>query len=149
MKGIRVDGRADVFSLGVILFELLTRELPFRADTIESAMGNMLTFDPAPAASARRPAALGPVPSTVDAVVARALEKDREQRFDMAELHRALVAAMGSLGSAAGRPRSMVIPLPHAPDLPTPPPASPAPSPRSRASQGRSRRRHRGTAPDC
>lgn len=71
-----IDGRSDVWSLGVILFELLTRRVPFEGDTVPDVLAAVLTSEP-PAPSALRAA----VPWELSAIVLRCLEKDVDQRW--------------------------------------------------------------------
>ncbi len=74
--GIRVDRRSDIYSLGVVLFELLTGKLPFTADTpIAIAMKHQT--DTAPAPRSLRPE----IPAWLDRVVTRCMSKRPEQRF--------------------------------------------------------------------
>ena len=94
-----IDGRADLFSLGVVLFELLTGELPFGGLTQGEIIEQILHANPGPP-SARR-AGIGPA---LDAVVLRALEKDRSYRFQSAIEFRD--ALEGALNGSAPRPSS-------------------------------------------
>ena len=83
------DHRADIFSAGVILYQLLTGEQPFRASSVFAVMQQVRTLDPV------RPSQLNPDASpALDAVVAKAMAKRREERFQSArEFADALKAA--------------------------------------------------------
>ncbi len=72
----KVDQRTDIWSVGVIFYELLTGELPFKADYDAAWTYVILNKDPL------RPSELDrKIPATVDSVVLRMLEKDREKRY--------------------------------------------------------------------
>jgi eukaryotic-like serine/threonine-protein kinase len=79
-RGAPVDQRSDIYSVGVVLYELLTGKLPFAGETpLEIAMKH-LSEVPTP------PSELRPeIPADVDMVVLRALAKDPEDRFQSAE----------------------------------------------------------------
>ncbi|RMG11180.1 MAG: serine/threonine-protein kinase [Planctomycetota bacterium] len=71
-----LDHRADVFSLGVVLYECLTGERPFVAETALLLAQRICQADPPPPSQRRRQ-----VPRALDAVVSRALAKDLQQRY--------------------------------------------------------------------
>lgn len=71
-----LDGRSDVYALGVILFEMLTGQGPFRATTPMSVALKHLT-EPIPSILSLRPE----LPSGVELVLNKALAKDREMRY--------------------------------------------------------------------
>jgi YVTN family beta-propeller protein len=94
VRGDELDGRADQYALGCLLFECLTGSLPFRQGSDVATIFAHLE-EPAPAASERN----GALPSAVDPVLARAMAKEPAERFDSC---RALVAsALDALGLAA------------------------------------------------
>ena len=79
-KGAPVDQTSDLYSVGVVLYELLTGEVPFSGDTpVEIAMKHLSTVPEPP--SAKR----ADVPRDLDMVVMRALGKDPSERYQSAE----------------------------------------------------------------
>lgn len=78
--GETVDGRSDLYSLGVVAFHALTGELPFTGKTAAAVMGQHLTR-PAPAVSDLAPA----TPEALARVVARCLAKAPNERFQSGE----------------------------------------------------------------
>jgi len=76
LAGKKVDGRSDLFSLGVMLFQLLTGSLPFQADSMASLMFK-ITNEEASNIKTLRP----DLSDAVASVVGRTLAKDVEQRF--------------------------------------------------------------------
>jgi eukaryotic-like serine/threonine-protein kinase len=79
-RGAPVDQRSDIYSVGVLLYELLTGSVPFTGDTpVEIAMKHLSEVPQPP--SKRRPE----VPRGLDQVVLRALAKDADDRYQTAE----------------------------------------------------------------
>ncbi len=74
--GKPIDGRSDLFSLGVVLYELLTGESPFDADNINTTMYRIVNEVPTP------PKTLNPrLPEVFDYIVAKALAKHPDERY--------------------------------------------------------------------
>jgi eukaryotic-like serine/threonine-protein kinase len=89
LAGLPADGRADIWSAGVILYELLTGVSPFMADTPATVMHKVLQGEPDP------PSVMMPsLPAVFDAVVAKALQKKASDRYPSArEFAASLLAA--------------------------------------------------------
>ena len=127
IEGRELDGRADVYSLGCVLFHCLTGSVPFeRMNDIEVVFAHLR--EPPPPVSARVPG----LPTALDAVVARAMAKSRDDRWSTCT---ALVTAMQAevrstdpepTAPADDETRSMHLP-PVAITTP-PPPAAASPS---------------------
>jgi serine/threonine protein kinase len=76
LQEMTLNHQTDIFSLGVVMYQLLTGALPFKATNNYSMVYQIINVDPLP------PSLLRPeTPTAVDVIVKRALEKDRAKRF--------------------------------------------------------------------
>lgn len=139
---IEIDSRSDVYSLGVILFEMLTGQLPFQADT-PVGMALMHVADPIPQIRQIK----GDLPPNTQVIIDRALAKARVDRYatagelaqDLVALVRATPGAIPSTGTASPTPKPQPRPQPPAPPKHSTPieriqPAKPQSSPPRQAS---------------
>jgi CHASE2 domain-containing sensor protein/tRNA A-37 threonylcarbamoyl transferase component Bud32 len=98
LAGSKVDGRADLFSLGVTLYEMLTGEKPFTGETVATLMYRI-----ANAEHPRIEAARADLPPGIAAVIDKALAKNPDQRYqrgsEMAKDLRALIAKSAGAGA--------------------------------------------------
>ncbi|MEJ7733469.1 MAG: serine/threonine-protein kinase [Polyangiaceae bacterium] len=94
-RGERIDGRADLYATGVILYELLTASVPFSGESALAIVNKQITETP------MAPSALRPdVHRGLEAVCLRAMTKDREQRYQTAREMRADLRAALGIGAA-------------------------------------------------
>ena len=94
LRGDPLDRRADVFALGVVLYEMIAGRRPWEGDSDVSLIGQIMTEEPKPLSTLRSDA-----PAGLTAVLDRALAKDREARYSSChDLQADLEALLVSLG---------------------------------------------------
>ncbi len=125
----RVDARADLWSVAIILHELLTRTTPFGPQNGANLVATMLTKPPVTLSSLRPDA-----PPALDAILARCLEREAAKRYPTAG---AVAAALAPFSTARARGaldtlRRMGKPTGHAAPAPKDPPAALASARRAR-----------------
>jgi serine/threonine protein kinase/sugar lactone lactonase YvrE len=79
-RGLNVDQRSDIWSLGVIMYEMIAARTPFQGETVSDIISNILNREPQPMARFARN-----VPESVEWLVMKALNKDREGRHQTAK----------------------------------------------------------------
>ena len=156
-----IDGRSDLYSLGIVTYQMLTGELPFNAPTVAGILMKQITEMPASVAD-RRP----DCPEDLTLAVARCLEKDPENRWPSADaLRRALESRTITGYRPTGQARSAIRPspvesrrpsgstidplspqIPRSPNVPRPLARRPAPAPGGAGWDRQSRRQERALA---
>ncbi|HUF79080.1 MAG TPA: protein kinase, partial [Thermoanaerobaculia bacterium] len=122
-KGETLDHRTDLYSFGLVLYEMLTGLPPWEAETPQGSIFKRLSEDPLPLVG-RNPAV--EVPLQLERVVLRALARDREDRFPDAV---AFIEAVQGVARTLDKSATQEVPLPPpgataAAASPEPPPAS-------------------------
>ena len=127
VEGAALDGRADLYSLGVVLYEAITGEAPFVAETDTGTALARLHRDATP------PSRLRPdLPASVEAVVMQAMARHRDQRFpDAAAMRAALLRAGADPRRAPAVAQAAVAASARDDRIPPAPPPSAPPAPRS------------------
>ncbi|HEX5603579.1 MAG TPA: protein kinase [Pyrinomonadaceae bacterium] len=77
-RGLGVDNRSDIFSLGAVIYEMLARRKPFEGDTPSDTLAAILKTEPPPLARVAHG-----VPSELVRIVNKSLRKDREERYQV------------------------------------------------------------------
>lgn len=124
LRGEEVDGRTDLYAAGAVLFELITGQMAFEADSDYGLMMKQL-HEPPPAATSMVP----DIPVVIDSIIARAMAKRRDDRFPSATGFRE--ALLHAIASHAPAPRK--VPVAPATRLADTPPGDAVPSPPSAA----------------
>jgi serine/threonine-protein kinase len=105
VKGRAVDGRSDIFSLGVVFYELLTNEKPFPGQSITTVIYKIVNEEPIP------PRQLNPgLHPGLNEIVMRALSKDPETRFQSCRQMQEALKNYRALGGNAGPDATMASP---------------------------------------
>jgi serine/threonine-protein kinase len=103
-RGREVDGRSDLFSLGVTLYEMLSGQVPFGGDTVADVLARLIHDEPAAVST------MGSAPPALDPIVARLLRKQPEHRYQSAD---DLLSDLKAVVQSVERAReSGAIPLP-------------------------------------
>jgi eukaryotic-like serine/threonine-protein kinase len=118
LRGRVPDGRSDLFSLGVVLYEALTGANPFRCEDLTATLYQVVQVEP-PSVREKNPT----VPLALDRVVATAMAKSPDQRYPTARaLGEALAAVVAGPPTPAGGTATVRLPAPTAATLRLPVP---------------------------
>src|SRR4051812_24998543 len=105
--GREIDGRADLYAMGVVLFRLLTSELPFKAESGIAMAQRQLHDPPTPIRDVRRE-----LPEACDEILTRALAKGASERFQSADEFKSALTRLDPALAAVGLSRGVSAAVP-------------------------------------
>ena len=107
-RGAKVDGRSDLFSFGIVMYQMLTGEAPFQGDSVVALAMKISSEEPVPIEKRRKD-----LPQAVRRIVERCLAKQPDRRFQTGqELAEAISKALRDLDDEAReKDRGRIVPL--------------------------------------
>jgi tRNA A-37 threonylcarbamoyl transferase component Bud32 len=115
VEGGQLDGRSDLYSVGLVLYEMVTGRVPFVAENHVATAMMRLTQEPV------QPSALrAGIPRELDAVIMRAIARKPEERFASAESMHGAVERLAGVGDLASTRPVPVAAVEDAPSMPAP-----------------------------
>jgi eukaryotic-like serine/threonine-protein kinase len=108
VRGQELDARTDLFSFGAVLYEMCTAQLPFPGDTKDAMFDSTLNLAAVP------PSCINPnTPPRLEAIIQKALEKDRDLRYQSASELRADLRRLKQEIEPAHQVSQLLVPMPH------------------------------------
>lgn len=107
LEGVKIDGRSDLFSVGIILYQLLTNERPFAGNNVATLMYQTTHIEPKPVSDFNKN-----IPASLTYIVRKLLAKDPKKRFQSGkELHEALSQCLEKNSKRLPTQQQKIVPI--------------------------------------